>query len=142
MKYKTIGHHKTFNVNQFCYEKIYLQEEFPSDKPDAECIKELSERIDAMAKEVYPWLFDNGKPKQPIGEVEVVDRNEVLPVVHKEKPKGKAALFEAYRSDISRAESITELETWKALVNQFPDELGTAYTQRQYQLETKDQVYA
>jgi hypothetical protein len=57
-QYKRIGHQKTYQAHQFCYEKIELSEDFPTDKPDEECFRELLERIEALAKIAYPWLFN------------------------------------------------------------------------------------
>lgn len=58
MKYKRIGHQKTYKPFEFVYEKIELTEDFPIDKPDEECIKELSSRIEAMARIIYPHLYE------------------------------------------------------------------------------------
>jgi hypothetical protein len=54
---KTISHLRTFRITDFFYEKIGLEDNFPSDKPDEECIQELHDRIEAMARRVYPDLF-------------------------------------------------------------------------------------
>jgi hypothetical protein len=59
---KRISHYKTYNPHQFIYDKIELSEDFPTDKPDEECFRELLERIEAMAKVAYPWLFEEAKP--------------------------------------------------------------------------------
>jgi hypothetical protein len=63
-QYKRIGHQKTYQAHQFCYEKIELSEDFPTDKPDEECFRELLERIEALAKVAYPWLFEEEIPTQ------------------------------------------------------------------------------
>lgn len=61
MKTKTISAIKTYPIQQFVYDKIGLEDTFPSSVPDEECIKQLHERIEAMARAAYPWYFAAGK---------------------------------------------------------------------------------
>jgi hypothetical protein len=58
---KRISHYKTYQPHQFCYEKIELSLEFPLDRPDEECFREILDRIEAMAKIAYPWLYEEKK---------------------------------------------------------------------------------
>lgn len=63
MNYKTIYHCKTIQVQQYVNDKIGLEDSFPKEKPDAECIRELNDRIEEMAKIAYPWLYEQKQPK-------------------------------------------------------------------------------
>jgi hypothetical protein len=56
-QFKTISHIRTYQIGQFFFEKIGLEDTFPKEKPDEECIKELMERIEKMARVAYPSLF-------------------------------------------------------------------------------------
>jgi hypothetical protein len=60
-QYKTWGAVKTFQVSEFLYHKMSLEDVFPKDKPDNECMDELEARIEAQARRKYPHLFSNGK---------------------------------------------------------------------------------
>jgi hypothetical protein len=127
-QYKRIGHCKTFRPHEFVYEKIELSEDFPTDKPDEECFRELLERIEAMAKISYPWLFEQEEKlpngiakysipgyrmdvmKYPLTPNEVTNDNEQPP---EQKP-----LLQL----IQESKTIKELQGWKLLVQVEKDE--------------------
>jgi hypothetical protein len=138
-QYKRIGHQKTYQAHQFCYEKIELSEDFPIDKPDEECFRELLERIEAMAKVAYPWLYEEEKtfawsskfkfsPEVPYGLT--VEAPPLMEKIVEDQPEEKPLL-----QLIQESESARELESWKLLIQVEKDEvkkreLFVAYEQK------------
>ena len=129
MNYKTIYHCKTIQVQQYVNDKIGLEDSFPKEKPDAECIKELNDRIEEMAKVTYPWLYTNGKPVA----FEVVDRHNAIPVVEVERPISQN---DRIKQQISQCSDVKVLETFKLLASK-NTELLLAYNARHAELSQK-----
>jgi len=140
-KTKTITHVKTFQTSQFHFDKIGLEDTFPSEKPDIECIQELSERIGAMAKELYPWVFANGSAAKvlvPYGMVENIE----IPII---PSKREVEQEEAILDKILHSETIKELKSWKILITVEKDpnkkfELNSAYDMKMKELTSKETV--
>jgi hypothetical protein len=140
MKVKTITHIKTYQTSQFHFDKIGLEETFPSDKSDAECILELSRRIDAMAKEVYPWVFANGgtiKVTIPYG---MAESDIEIPVIPKKKEE--ATESNSLLDNINNSTNTKELKSWELLIKVEKDakkksELQSAYDKKMDELKNR-----
>jgi hypothetical protein len=140
MKVKTITHIKTYQTSQFHFDKIGLEETFPSDKSDAECILELSRRIDAMAKEVYPWVFANGgtiKVTIPYG---MAESDIEIPVIPKKKEE--ATESNSLLDNINNSTNAKELKGWELLIKVEKDakkkaELQSAYDKKMDELKNR-----
>jgi hypothetical protein len=141
MKVKTITHIKTYQTSQFHFDKIGLEETFPSDKSDAECILELSRRIDAMAKEVYPWVFANGgtiKVTIPYGMAENDIEIPVTPPRQDPEPEENISLLDR----INNSTNAKELKSWELLIKVEKDakkkaELQSAYDKKMDELKNR-----
>ena len=142
MKYKRIGHQKTYKPFEFVYEKIELTEDFPIDKPDEECIKELVDRIENMAKVAYPNLYGKGAKievnpeyrhllsQNPTSEI----YNQPATVTHSEPEEQKPLL-----QLIQESKTEKELKAWRLLiqVQKNKDELQKAYDEKMEQLQNQ-----
>jgi hypothetical protein len=135
---KRISHYKTYNPHQFIYDKIELSEDFPTEKPDEECFRELLERIEAMAKVAYPWLYEQEKPfvnslatKAFINAYSEPERFEA------EEPEQKPLL-----QLIQESKTLRELKSWELLIKVEKDkvkreELSTTYETKLAELTQK-----
>lgn len=116
MKYKRIGHQKTYKPFEFVYEKIELTEDFPIDKPDEECIKELVDRIENMAKVAYPNLYNDTpvfvSPVNSVPWAGKVNGNSYASSSTELEPEQKPLL-----QLIQESKTVKELEGWKLLIN-------------------------
>jgi hypothetical protein len=136
---KRISHYKTYNPHQFIYDKIELSEDFPTDKPDEECFRELLERIEAMAKVAYPWLYDiqvnpeyahllKEEPKwHTYGGVQVKASPLIMTPQEVPVPEQKPLL-----QLIQESKTVSELKSWELLIKVEKDkgkrkELSEAY---------------
>lgn len=152
MKYKRIGHQKTYKPFEFVYEKIELTEDFPIDKPDEECIKELVERIESMAKVAYPNLYQQEKSfvsalaaslrsaSNPYPEPVSVSLSET------HFTNGKYNVEEQPQEEqkpllqlIQESKTVRELNSWRVLmaVAKNKDELHKAYDEKMEQLQNQ-----
>lgn len=59
-QFKTWGWYKTYQISEFHYNKITLEDTFPKTMSDDDCIDDLERRIEAQARRKYPHIFHNG----------------------------------------------------------------------------------
>jgi hypothetical protein len=131
MKTKTISAVKTYPVQQFIFDKIGLEDIFPAEMDDKLCIKELHSRIDAMAKEVYPWLFVNGSSIKATIPYGMAENNIEIPVTtprQDPEPEEDFSLLDK----INNSTTEQELKSWELLIRlekskAKKDELKEAY---------------
>jgi hypothetical protein len=141
MKYKRIGHQKTFNPFEFVYEKIELTEDFPVDKPDEDCIKELSSRIEAMARTIYPNLYEQEKPfVNSLATKAFINAYSEPERFEPPEPEQKPLLQLIQESD-----SVAELKSWNVLIavekdNDTRKNLRDTYDKRMKLLTKKESV--
>jgi hypothetical protein len=147
--HKTISHLRTFRITDFFYEKIGLEDTFPSDKPDEDCIQELHDRIEAMARRVYPDLFPKfgnfqiympttGKMEERWIEAtsEVAQQAKQFPLEPKDVIQQPLGITEEM---INSCKSLVVLKAYDKLIKKLPEEqqqkLRTIYNKKVEQLQ-------
>jgi hypothetical protein len=138
MSQKTITYIKTFQVGQFNFDKIGIEYSFDLGEPDEACILELSQRVDAMAKKLYPWVFTIDGSVVAAGDTIEIP---IIPKKKEEPPEDSFSLLDK----IKNSTNPKELKSWELLIKVEKDkekkrELQEAYDKKMDELTNKETV--
>ena len=129
---KRISFYQTWNPHQFHYDKLEISQEFPIDKPDEECIAELKQRIENMARVVYPWLFEPANTyTATVGLSHDNSSSTILVDITTSKSDEKEAIL--------NCKTVPELQGFRLIKDKSP-ELKEAYAKKLKELLSMDSV--
>lgn len=108
-QFKTWGWYKTYQISEFHYNKITLEDTFPKTMSDDDCIDDLDRRIEAQARRKYPHLFVE---KTWITEAAYVMPGGPIQFNGNEHPPDEETLFDKIR----QSKNQKELKGWELLI--------------------------
>jgi hypothetical protein len=140
-QFKTWGWYKTYQISEFHYNKITLEDSYPKSMSDDECIDDLEKRIEAQARRKYPHIFANKNDSRieiyglPYG---VTEPSPPPIVIEKEAPEENISLLDR----INNSTNTKELKSWELLIKVEKDakkksELQSAYDKKMDELKNR-----